>query len=147
MSKSKEKFITLKEAAEISGYAPDYVGQLIRGGKLEGKQVFSNVAWVTTEEAIRAYMDRSKKGSKAKADMPASFSFKSILGNNSSLRRLYKILLRVLIGIGVLFALFLFYILSINLEDYLEQRAAEKATERASTIAPDSIPDVPQLPL
>lgn len=147
MGKSKEKYITLKEAAEISGYAPDYVGQLIRGGKLEGKQVFSNVAWVTTEHAIREYMDRSKKGSKANADMPASFSFKSFLGKSESYQRLYKTLLYVLIGIGVFFALFLFYILSINLEDYLEKRAAEKAEDRASTIQPQPIPDVPQLPL
>ena len=120
MSKKKDKYITLKEAAEISGYAPDYIGQLIRGGKLDGKQVFSNVAWVTT--------------------------FKGV-GKKVVNRRLYKALLGVLIGIGVLFALFLFYILSINLEDYLERRAIEKAVERASTIQPQDIPDVPQLPL
>jgi len=146
MGKSKDKFITLKEAAEISGYAPDYVGQLIRGGKLEGKQVFSNVAWVTTEDAIREYMDRSKKGGKSTAAVPSLFSFKSF-GKSESYRRLYKTLLHVLIGIGVLFALFLFYILSINLENYLEKRAADKAVERASTIEPQPIPDVPQLPL
>ncbi len=146
MSKSKDKYITLKEAAEISGYAPDYVGQLIRSGKLEGKQVFSNVAWVTTEEAIRGYMHRSKKGSKTKADKSASFLFKGI-GKSEGFRRLYKALLRVLIVIGVLFALFLFYILSINLEDYLEKRATEKAVERASTISPQQTPDVPQVPL
>ena len=50
---AKEKtFISLKEAAKMSGYSPDYVGQLIRGGKITGKQIFSNVAWVTTEDAI-----------------------------------------------------------------------------------------------
>jgi hypothetical protein len=146
MSKSKDKFITLKEAAEISGYAPDYVGQLIRGGKLEGKQVFSNVAWVTTEEAIREYMANSKKGSKVKKDIPASFSFGDI-GKSQAYRRLVKVALHFLIGIGVLFALFLFYIMSVNLEDYLEKRAADKAVEKASTIQPQPIPDVPQLPL
>ena len=146
MSKSKDKFITLKEAAEISGYAPDYIGQLIRGGKLEGKQVFSNVAWVTTEDAIQEYMEGSKKGSKAKKDMPASFSFEGVL-KSEVYRRIYKILLHTLIGIGILFALFLFYILSINLEDYLEERATDKAVERASTIQPLPDSDVPQLPL
>ncbi|MGC9599439.1 MAG: hypothetical protein ABSE18_03580 [Minisyncoccia bacterium] len=53
------KYITLKEAAKLSGYAPDYLGQLIRKGKLQGKQIYLNVAWVTTEEAIREYMAKS----------------------------------------------------------------------------------------
>lgn len=54
-------YITLKEAAEISGYAPDYIGQLIRGGKIRGEQVYANVAWVTTEDEVRAYMtDKSR---------------------------------------------------------------------------------------
>jgi hypothetical protein len=58
MTNDSSKYISLKEAAKISGYSADYVGQLIRGGKLEGKQVFSNVAWMTTEEAIQKYLRR-----------------------------------------------------------------------------------------
>ncbi len=49
-------YITLKEASERFGYSPDYLGQLIRKGKIEGKQVYSHVAWVTTPEAIEAYL-------------------------------------------------------------------------------------------
>ena len=60
---AKEKYISLKEAAAMSGYSSDYVGQLIRGGKLPGKQVFSNVAWMTTEEAIYEYLENNKKSS------------------------------------------------------------------------------------
>lgn len=41
---TEEKLISLKEAARISGYAPDYIGQLIRKGKIAGKQVYYNVA-------------------------------------------------------------------------------------------------------
>ena len=59
---AKEKYISLKEAASLSGYTPDYVGQLIRRGKLPGKQVFSHVAWMTTEEALHAYIEKNKKG-------------------------------------------------------------------------------------
>src|SRR6185369_8453746 len=58
MTEDSRKYISLKEAAKISGYSADYVGQLIRSGKLEGKQVFSNVAWMTTEEAIQKYLRR-----------------------------------------------------------------------------------------
>ena len=54
-------YITLKEAAKISNYSPDYVGQLIRGGKIKGEQVYNNVAWVTTQDEIEAYLnDKSR---------------------------------------------------------------------------------------
>lgn len=49
-------YITLKEAAKISGYSADYIGQLIRKGKIRGRQVYTNIAWVTTEEDLRAYL-------------------------------------------------------------------------------------------
>jgi hypothetical protein len=54
-----EKYISLKEAAEISGYAPDYVGQLIRSGKIPGKQVYTNISWMTTEAAVLGYKNKS----------------------------------------------------------------------------------------
>jgi hypothetical protein len=60
IEKDPAKFITLKEASKISGYSPDYLGQLIRKGKLSGKQVYLNVAWMTTEGALREYLDNNK---------------------------------------------------------------------------------------
>lgn len=53
----RSRYITLKEAAAIAGYSADYIGQLIRAGKLEGRQVYTNVSWVTTEKAVRAYLE------------------------------------------------------------------------------------------
>jgi hypothetical protein len=55
------EYISLKEAADISQYSPDYIGQLIREGKIEGKQVYSNISWVTTEQAVQEYMERKGK--------------------------------------------------------------------------------------
>lgn len=60
MEKDK-KLITLKEAAEISGYSSDYIGQLIRSGKIFGEQVHSNVVWKTTADDVLAYKNKSKK--------------------------------------------------------------------------------------
>lgn len=57
--------IPLKEASKITGYSADYIGQLIRNGKISGKQVYSNVAWMTTVKAVREY---KKKGSNKTAD-------------------------------------------------------------------------------
>ena len=145
MTKSKDKFITLKEAAQISGYAPDYVGQLIRSGKIEGKQVFSNVAWVTTEEAVLEYAKRGKSEGNSTVDTEPSFSFTRFF-SGSSMQRFYKVALYTLITGGVLFGLFLFYILSINIEHYLESRATERASERTVIVLPPT-DEVPQLPL
>ncbi len=60
---AKEKgYITLKEAAKIANYSPDYIGQLIRAGKIKGEQVYANVAWVTTHEEVEAYLkDKGRK--------------------------------------------------------------------------------------
>lgn len=55
--------INLKEAAKISGYSADYIGQLIRAGKISGKQVYCNVQWMTTAEAVMEY---KSKGSNIK---------------------------------------------------------------------------------
>lgn len=63
---SDEGLITLKEAAKISGYAPDYIGQLIRAGKIPGKQVYCNIAWMTTAEAVIAYKNKGGQADKTK---------------------------------------------------------------------------------
>ncbi len=57
---NKNKLISLREAAKITGYSSDYIGQLIRGGKIPGKQVYSNIQWMTTIDAIKDYRKKSK---------------------------------------------------------------------------------------
>jgi len=39
------KYISLKKASHVSGYSPDYIGFLIRNGKLSGKKVYQNISW------------------------------------------------------------------------------------------------------
>ncbi|MEA3398231.1 MAG: hypothetical protein U9R06_00610 [Patescibacteria group bacterium] len=56
-----KNLINLKEAAEISGYSADYIGQLIRQGKIPGKQVYTNIAWMTTAEAVLAYKNKGQQ--------------------------------------------------------------------------------------
>ena len=74
MSEGK-KLISLKEAAQISGYSADYIGQLIRSGKIAGRQVYCNVAWMTTSDAVLNYKNQGEaKNEKGKS------SFKSLIG-------------------------------------------------------------------
>ena len=61
ITEKKENLISLKEAAEVSGYSADYIGELIRKGKISGKQVYYNIAWMTTKQAILEYKQREKK--------------------------------------------------------------------------------------
>jgi hypothetical protein len=54
----KKKSLSLKEAAVISGYTPDYIGSLIRKGKLTGKKVYSGVSWMVNEKDIKKYQEK-----------------------------------------------------------------------------------------
>lgn len=73
MAKDKETWITLKEAAKLTGYSPDYIGELIRKGKIPGKQVICNVAWMTTKEAILEYKEKQKERGKKKMSKKEKF--------------------------------------------------------------------------
>ena len=57
----KGKFISLKEASRISGYSSDYIGYLIREGKIEGRPVYTNISWQTTAEEVLNYKNRTAK--------------------------------------------------------------------------------------
>ncbi len=59
--KKKTKYISLKEAAKISGYSADYIGYLIRTGKIHGRPVYTNITWQTTAEEILNYKLKKKK--------------------------------------------------------------------------------------
>lgn len=136
MIRKNSELISLKEAAKISGYSPDYIGQLIRSGKLPGKQVFSHVAWMTTEEDVRAYM--GKKNGVPSESSSASFveSLKkkvtTLLKHQMEVPRLLNKMLYVAIGISLIFLLFLFYILAASIEHHLDQRAIENAEVRTN---------------
>lgn len=126
MKIKKEEYITLKEAAEISGYAPDYVGQLIRQGKITGKQVFSNVSWVTTEEALHAYMEgetSGKSSGKSRRDAAAV-----VMGgmNIDEVHRLYTYISRAVLVVLGIFALLLVYVLSVSIDQRIENSFLER---------------------
>jgi len=125
MRKSK-KFITLKEAAKISGYSSDYIGQLIRTGKISGKQIYCNITWVTTAGAVLDYKSKKEKSNN-------KFSvIKDFFGDNKrkllmefEVFKLFIKILRstssVLIVIIFSFLLFNFYLFHYFLNKNIEQ--------------------------
>ena len=118
MNQTKEKdTITLKEAAQISGYSADYVGQLIRQGKLPGKQVYSSVSWVTTEEALLTYMDSVKQGAAPERKV---LSVERWGVEEWSLLYIYAG--RALAVLLALIAVLLFYIFAVTADHYIASK-------------------------
>lgn len=113
--KAQEKgYITLKEAAELTGYTSDYVGQLIRAGKIQGEQVYCNTAWMTTQEEVRMYLVDKGKLTTAQAQLPF-FEHK-----------LFSYFLYTLIAICVISLALLQYIFYISLDSTFEQQYLSK---------------------
>ncbi|OGG40169.1 hypothetical protein A3A21_00740 [Candidatus Jorgensenbacteria bacterium RIFCSPLOWO2_01_FULL_45_25b] len=141
MKKKKQasEYISLKDAAKISGYAPDYVGQLIRKGKLPGKRVYCNVAWMTTEEAVEEYI----KSSKQKKEEKASFKEKSFatirqlrlrMVSETKMATLAKSALYGVVVLSVSISLILFYILSITIDKKIEKSALKSTKENRASL-------------
>ena len=126
--KMAKKFITLKEASDMSGYSPDYIGQLIRQGKLPGKQVYYNVAWVTTESAVREYLSKVNRKDKPDIFFQSSEISKIFFRKILSERRLNNIVSGLLYA-GLFFATMTafvsFYLLSVSIDSKIEARALE----------------------
>ncbi len=114
----QDGYITLKEASEQFGYSADYIGQLIRKGKIEGKQVYANVVWMTTPEAMEAYL---LKVPKQDDTLPADPHKEVILDRviegvfPSRVLTAYRSVLYLLLIVLGLFAIFLCYMLADSL--------------------------------
>ena len=130
MSNNKIKYVNLKEAAAISGYASDYIGQLIRDGKIIGKQVYSNPAWVTTEEAIKNYLRKrrgNKSGNRIKGGVDEMIGqFHNGTLSEYKLIKIFRVGLWFIIFWLVIFFFVLFYIFSVNFEKIANQESIEK---------------------
>ncbi len=116
--KKEAKYITLKEASKMTGYSPDYLGQLIRKGKLEGKQVYLNVAWMTTEEAVAEYLEKNNKTGGAGFSDSAKTGFRRWWVSHSSgeavIRMARRIVYVCIAALGAL-CLFLAYAVVVNI--------------------------------
>lgn len=118
----KDKLISLKEAAEISGYSADYLGQLIRQGKLPGQQVFTNVSWMTTRDAVEDYMRRGGRG-----QSPAKFSdWRAVIASSRTLSAIFRVVVWFAIGLLIVFVLLLFYVLSVTIDHRINQRYIDR---------------------
>ncbi len=131
----KAGFITLKEASERFGYSPDYIGQLIRKGKLEGKQVYANVAWMTTPEAMEEYLAKEKrtgKTDKEKVKWTQDRVMQTLFERDGS--RVLSWVLYATMGVLALALLVVFYFLSVALDNRMQESAKARLIETTSTM-------------
>ena len=53
------EWLTVNEAAKVSGYHPEYVRQLIREGKVNAKKF--SIVWMVDKESLLTYMKDQEK--------------------------------------------------------------------------------------
>ena len=51
------EWLTINEAAEISGYHPEYIRRLIRDGEIEAKKF--SIVWQVRRESLNAYIENA----------------------------------------------------------------------------------------
>ena len=129
--KKEKNYITLKEAAALSGYSSDYVGQLIRNGKIRGKRIYANPVWMTTEHDILSYLELNRSDGLSGNGSGRSIynHFRSLgtkLRSELEIVKLYKGVLYLAITSSLIFSLFVFYVFSVNFDTWLSQRSAQE---------------------
>jgi hypothetical protein len=115
-----EGFITLKEAGKIANYSPDYVGQLIRAGKIRGEQVYSQTAWVTTQDELQAYME--DKNRTVEADVVPMERFQT-------LQQISSYALYTIIALCAVALLFLQYVLYVSIDAGVQKAYIDNVDE------------------
>ncbi|MFQ6084175.1 MAG: hypothetical protein ACE5WD_12585, partial [Candidatus Aminicenantia bacterium] len=93
------KYLTLKEAAKISGYAPDYIGYLIRRGKIKGKKVCPQISWLVNRKEIERYKILKNQRLSAK-ESPREFPFFPI---TSGARKMFSLGWRLALAAFIIF--------------------------------------------
>ncbi len=56
MISNGEEWLTVREAAELSGYNPESITRLIRDGKIQARKV--SIVWLVDRESLLAYLGK-----------------------------------------------------------------------------------------
>lgn len=52
-------WVSVAEAAELSGYEPDYIRKLVRAGKIKARKVVT--VWTVDRQSLLTYLDVVKR--------------------------------------------------------------------------------------
>ena len=57
--KNSDEWLTVNEAAELSGYNPEYITRLIRENKIKARKV--SIVWIVDRESLLVYLSKVQK--------------------------------------------------------------------------------------
>ncbi|MBI2356381.1 MAG: helix-turn-helix domain-containing protein [Candidatus Doudnabacteria bacterium] len=63
--------LTLKEAAKVSPYSPDYLNLLVRKGKIRGRKIGRD--WLVTKQELYVYLKRQHEESRSRVHELSKF--------------------------------------------------------------------------
>lgn len=64
-----DEWITTPEAAEQSGYHPEYIRKLMREGKIEGRKF--GIVWQVNRQSLIAYLESMEEIGKRRGPKPS----------------------------------------------------------------------------
>jgi len=76
----RKKYLPLKKTAKLFGYSSDYIGYLIRGGRVRGKKVHKNLSWQVEKHSLIKYCEAQKR------EIKPLFPKKDLLSLNKAAR-------------------------------------------------------------
>lgn len=56
---AEDDWLTVSQAAELSGYHPEYLRELIRDGKVEARKL--SILWLVSKRSLLAYCKAAEK--------------------------------------------------------------------------------------
>jgi hypothetical protein len=63
----EDSWISIEEAAQISGYHPEHIRRLIRGGKVKGRKF--SIVWQVDRASFYAYLEEQKRAKHLPANL------------------------------------------------------------------------------
>jgi excisionase family DNA binding protein len=58
MSTNADEWLTVNEAAKLSGYHPETLRELMRDGKIKARKI--SIVWLVDRESLLAYMAKAR---------------------------------------------------------------------------------------
>lgn len=101
MDKNKEQLISLSEASKIAPYSANYLGLLIRKGRLKGEKIEGK--WCTTEMAVKNYLNEVAEANfEHQENLNVKVPAMEIKKNLLNMRWAILLFLLVIIGLAII---------------------------------------------
>ena len=70
MATNGDEWLTVNEAAELSGYDPEHIRRLIRGREIDARKF--SIVWMVSRESLLEYVKKAQTWGKKRGRKPES---------------------------------------------------------------------------